>query len=203
MSDAPPPPFQPGATPPPPGQQPPPPGAPPPSYPPQPGHPPQPGYPQQPGYAPQPGYPQQGFGGAPHAPVPAKKKSRWWIWVLAVLFVLALLMGGCGFLIYRAVSGPIDAANDMLEQLADGDIEEAKDRLDFDCFGNEGLDEFEAFFTANPVVSYDLTSSSNTNGAGRASGTVTLQDGEGARSAAFSLTNDDGWKVCGIDIDEP
>lgn len=118
--------------------------------------------------------------------------------MLAILAVFALLVGACSFVVYRAVKGPIDKANEVLALLEDGEIEDAKDELDFDCFGNDGLDEFEAFFTEFPVESYNLTSTSNTNGRGEASGTVTLDDGAGSRPISFDLTNDDGWKVCGI-----
>jgi hypothetical protein len=93
-------------------------------YPPQPGYPPQ-GYPQQ-GY-PQQGFPQQpqpGFPGGSQGPWAQAPKKRRWPKVLLIIFVLlALLIGGCSYLIFKSVRPIVDKGNDFVSALYKGGTE--------------------------------------------------------------------------------
>jgi hypothetical protein len=137
-----------------------------------------------------------GTGAAPAAP---KKKRKVWPWILGVLVVLLLLMGGCVALVYRAATGPIDKANDFLSHIDDADFPAAFELTDPECFSADEYDQLESFFTEFELTGYDLTGTERFTGGGAATGTVTLE-GAGERDVQIDLTNDDGWRVCGIDV---
>ncbi len=122
-----------------------------------------------------------------------------WPWVIGALVVFMLLVGGCVAVVYRAATGPIDKANEFLGHIDDGEFTEAFELTDPSCFSGEELDQLEAFFGEFDLESYDLTGTERFTGGGAASGTVILA-GAGERDVRIDLTNDDGWRVCGIDI---
>jgi len=139
-----------------------------------------------------------GPGGAPGAPT---EKRKIWPWIVGALVVLILLIGGCAAFVYRAATGPVDKANEFLSHVADADFDEAFALTDPSCFTDEELDQLEAFFTDFELESYDLTGTERFTGGGAGTGTVTLAE-VGERDIRVDLTNDDGWRVCGIDINE-
>ena len=133
--------------------------------------------------------------------MPPSRKRKVWPWVVGVLVLLMLLVGGCVAVVYQAATGPVDAANDFLGHVRDGDFDEAFDLADPGCFAAGELDQLEEFFTDFELRSYDLDGTERFTGGGAATGTVVL-DGAGERDIRVDLTNDDGWRVCGIDISE-
>lgn len=113
--------------------------------------------------------------------------------------MLLLAMGGCAALIYRAATGPVDKANDFLGHIEAGEFDEAFELTDPSCFTNSELDELQQFFTQFELLAYDLTGTERFTGGGAASGTLELAEA-GERDVRVDLTNDDGWRVCGIDV---
>ena len=122
--------------------------------------------------------------------------------VVAIVVIGGLAMiAGCAVLIWRLVSGPIDAANEFLADVAAEDYLAAAAHLDGNCFGpgEATPDAIRAFF-GDAVVSYDLTSTSTNNSAGEAGGTIT-RDGFGEQSISFTMSKPvDDWLVCGFRI---
>ena len=123
--------------------------------------------------------------------------------VVAIVVIGGLAMiAGCAVLIWRLVSGPIDAANDFLADVAAEDYVAAAEHLDGSCFGpgEATPDAIRAFF-GDAVVSYDLTSTSNDNNSvGEAGGTIT-RTGFGEQSIRFTMSKPlDDWLVCGFRI---
>jgi hypothetical protein len=147
------------------------------------------------------GQPGQPYGQPGQFDVPAKKKRKIWPWILAGVLIPILLIGGCATLIFKAAKGPIDASNKFLAHIDDGDFDEAFELVDAECFDDGFRPTIEQFFTEQQLTGYDLDSTAFENNAGSASGSITL-DNSDTRSIDFSLTNDDGWKICGIDIGE-
>ena len=183
-------------------------GPPPPGTPPPPGNPPP--MPPGPQSWPPAGGPQPGTAGGPYAgagmpiepgagPGQVKPRRKIWPWVLGVVVVFMLLMAGCVFLVVRAATGPVDRGNDFLRHIAADDFDDAFDLVDPACFDEGELTELESFFEEFALESYDLTGTERFTGGGAATGTVELE-GAGTRDVRLDLTNDDGWKICGIDI---
>ncbi len=127
------------------------------------------------------------------------KKRKVWPWVVAALVLLTLLAGVGVAVVYRAATGPVDKANEFLGHVEDGDFVEAFELTDTSCFPGDELDQLEAFFVEFELEGYDLTGTERFTGGGAATGTVILA-GAGERDVRIDLTNDDGWRVCGIDI---
>ena len=183
------------------GYQPPPGGYEPPAQPHQPPQPPQPAYPQQQGYPQQPYQQQPGVPPPPSQPPlnVNKPKRPWWKIALVVIGLGVLLIGGCTMLVLRAVSGPIDAANEFLADLADQNFEAAVEHLDPACFsGGVSADVLESQF-GRGLESYNLTSVRNDNNStGTASGTITRSN-FGTQPIDFAMTKPgDAWLVCGV-----
>lgn len=181
----------------------------PPAYepPPQPSYepPPVPGYqpPPQPGYQ-QPGYQQPASPGMPPPPSQPpldvmKAKRPWWKIALVVVGLGILLIGGCTVFVLRAVSGPIDAANEFLADIAAQDFDAAVEHLDPSCFGGApSATVLESEF-GRGLESYDLNSVSNdNNSSGSAGGTITRSN-FGTQPISFAMTKPaDDWLVCGV-----
>ena len=187
---------------------------------PQPGQPPHPGQPptqypgqipQQPGYQPPPQYPgqipqQPGFqpppqqpGGFPAGgPAVQPKKSKLWLWLLLGLGAFVLLIGGCVAVLFNAVKGPIDKSNEFLALVDEGDYQGAFALTDPSCVTG-GPETIQSFFGGVDITDYSLTSTSVENNTGSASGTITY-NGSDTRTIEFSLTNTDGWRICGFEV---
>lgn len=136
-----------------------------------------------------------------------KKKSSAWKWVLGVFLVLALGVGGCSFVFWQAVKGPIDAGNNYLAALEAQDFDQAWALSDPSCFEGGGPAQLAAVFGPDAVTAYDLNSSnvSSNNGSstGSTSGTVTLGAND-VRAIEINLSKRaDDWLVCGFDIAPP
>ncbi len=188
----------------------------------------QPGYgppPGQPGFAPpaQPGYaaPGQPVGGyqppnqayqpaydvAAGGPVygdEPKKKRKIWPWILGIFMVMILGIGGCSYALFRAVSGQVDAANEFLAAVDNGDFDAAASLTSdsSECFGSTAKADLVDFFSGNDIEDYNLNSSnvSSVNGrtTGEVSGTITSGD---VFPIVFSMVKDGGdWLVCGLDV---
>lgn len=114
------------------------------------------------------------------------------------------LVGGCSFLFWQAVSGPIDWANDFLSEVQAEDYEAAWALSEANCFEGGGPSELASFFADTAVEEYSLTSTSTSNGSsGAASGTITLAGGD-ERTIELTMTKTgDEWLVCGFDIGAP
>lgn len=102
-------------------------------------------------------------------------------------------------LVWRLATGPIDAANEFLADVAAEDWVAAADRLDRSCFSD--ADDLPATLLATfgpDLISYNLTSTEVRNGEGAASGTIT-RTSFGEQSINFAMTKPgDDWLVCGI-----
>lgn len=169
--------------------------------------PPHPGYqaPPQAGY--QPPQPQQPYQQQPGMPPPPsqpalnvmKPKRPWWKIALGVLLLGILLIGGCTVLVLRAVSGPIDAANDFLADIANQDFNAAVEHLDPNCFGGAPSAAVLENEFGRGLESYNLNSVSNdNNSSGTAGGTITRTN-FGTQPISFAMTKPfDDWLVCGV-----
>jgi hypothetical protein len=146
-------------------------------------------------------------GPAPWAanPPPKKKRSVWKL-VLGLIIGFMLLIGGCTFFVWRAVSGPIDAGNDFLAEVQAGDYAGAWALAEPDCFEGGGPGLLQEVFGPAPIDSYRLSSTSvdSTNGrtSGTTAGTITFSGGD-VRTIELFLIDEDGWLVCGFDIGAP
>ncbi|MEZ5226033.1 MAG: hypothetical protein R2710_04995 [Acidimicrobiales bacterium] len=164
---------------------------------------------QQPGYQP-PGYQQPGYqqpGPAFDAPEPQRRKRKIWPWVLGIFALFGLAIGGCSFVLYRAVKGPIDQANEFLAAVDAGDLDAAAAMASKDarCFGETAQRDLTDYFGNADITGYRLSSVnvSNTNGdsTGDVSGTIDIA-GQPTAPIAFLMVKEGGdWKVCGINIE--
>ena len=136
------------------------------------------------------------------APTVEKKRSRWRL-VVGLIFGLMLLIGGCTFFLWRAVSGPIDAGNEFLAAVQGKDFDEAWELSDASCFDNAGPGAIEEIFGPVVIESYRLTSSnvdvSNGEQSGSTSGEITFGGGD-TRTIELFMVESDGWLVCGFDV---
>lgn len=128
------------------------------------------------------------------------KKSNALKWVLAILLLIVLGIGGCTFAFWRAVSGPIDASNDFLNAVQAEDFDRAWALSDPLCFPGSGPDDLAATFTGFSIESYNLSSSSVSNNSGESSGRLTLVGGDERSVTVFVNQRDGDWLVCGFDI---
>lgn len=140
--------------------------------------------------------------GAPPAEAPKKRSA--WKWILGVVAVLVLGIGGCTFAVWRAVSGPIDVGNEFLAALEARDFDAAWAVSDPNCFDGGSPQALADVFANDTVTAYELDSSNvnSTNGTttGSTSGTVTLA-GDDERTIQILASKDgDDWLVCGFDI---
>lgn len=171
--------------------------------------PPQPVYepPPAPGYQPPQAPPNQPYQQQPGMPPPPtqpsldvmKPKRPWWKIALVVVVLGILLIGGCTAVVLRAVSGPIDAANDFLADIAAQDFSAAVEHLDPSCFGGAPSAAVLESEFGRGLESYNLTSVRNDNNtSGSASGTITRAD-FGTQPISFAMTKPfDDWLVCGV-----
>jgi hypothetical protein len=134
-----------------------------------------------------------------------RKKSRWKL-VVGLVVGFMLLIGGCTLLLWRAVSGPIDAGNDFLAELQDADYGGAFALTDPDCFDGAGPGLLREVFGSAPIESYRLSTTSvdSTNGrtSGTTSGSITFAGGDD-RTIELFLIDEGGWLVCGFDLGPP
>jgi hypothetical protein len=139
--------------------------------------------------------------GQPPAAPPAKRSSLWKI-LLGVFIAAVVLIGGCSFVLFRAVSGPIDLSNEFLAEVAADDFDAAFDRLDSRCFEDVDRDELRAFL--DPVASYDLRSASVTNttgiNTGEVTGSATFDDGQDYAVTFELVDRGQGWAICSVSI---
>lgn len=155
--------------------------------------------------APPPGIPAQppgpGYGGPVHFQEPAKKRSVWkWILGLMALFVLGV--GGCTLFVFNAVKGPIDAANEFLAAAEADDIVGVVNLSSTspDCFGSTARADLEEFLGPISVADYNLTSSYVSSNNGSTTGEVsgTIRDGE--QTINFLMVKESGgWLVCDVE----
>lgn len=202
----------PGATPPP-ASTPPPMGTPPPGYTPAPGSAPAPGAPPEAGWQPPNSGIQPPSMGAPPPGLAAeepKKKRRIWVWLLILIGIPLLLVGGCVAFVLNVARGPLDATNGYIALLDEQRFDEAYDAAHPEC---QEIDRtnFVLALQDLDIVGYNMDSVSTTNNnVAVVSGTITLAPdpavdvvGEDTRTAQFNLRTLDGdWKVCGFDIGE-
>ena len=130
-----------------------------------------------------------------------------WKIILGLFLGLMLLVGGCTFFVWRAVSGPIDAGNEYLAAVQAGDFDAAWALSDSSCFAGGGPEQLASFFSERPIESFSLTgtsvNSNNGRSTGTASGTVELTGGD-ERSVELAMSKvGDNWLVCGIDVGGP
>lgn len=146
-------------------------------------------------------------GTAPWAanPPPAKKRSVWKL-VVGLILGFMLLIGGCTFFLWRAVSGPIDAGNEFLAAVQAEDFPAAWALSDPGCFDNAGPGVLEEAFGPVVIEAYRLTTSNvqlvegvNT---GTTSGEITFEPAD-TRTIDLFMVERDGWLVCGFDIGPP
>lgn len=133
---------------------------------------------------------------------PAKKR-RLWLWLLLGLPLLGLLgIGGCSAVLYRAVRGPIDATNDYVAKLDNGDLGGAYDSL---CSTEQASFTEGQFIAAteaelgDEITGYRFSSASITNSNGAQSATVRgrLEIDGVSRATSFNLIKEAGeWRVC-------
>lgn len=151
--------------------------------------------PAQPPYQGGPVPPQVGYPGQPIAP----PKRRRWPWVLLGIFVvLLLLIGGCSWLVFRAFSPSIDAANEWMVLVDEQRWDEAYDELCASTRQAQPQEEVVAILQSDfgpSVDGYRLSQYQNTNGAVSVGGEVTV--GGDDRPITFAMSDaDDTWRVC-------
>lgn len=139
-----------------------------------------------------------------HASIPpppgAPQRKRSWKWIVVVFLVAPIaLIAGCIVLFVGAVRGPIDAANEFMRDVQDGDANAAIAHLDPACFNSVDTREVLTL-VSNGLESWNLTGTSNNNNTtGEARGTITFDSGE--RNITFEMTRPgQEWLVCGVRI---
>ncbi len=147
----------------------------------------------------------------------AEERGNRTLWVLlGTVALLAVGLGGCGYLLFRSVAQPpIDRANDLMADVVDADFAAAAEHVSrqSECFGTDPVGGLEGLFVPNPAESYDFTFVSVENPVDGQTmafveGTISLRAGGeslpegGFRPARVILVeDDDDWQVCGILID--
>lgn len=171
-------------------------------------------YPTPPGQAPggggqypmPPGQPAGGgYGQMPHqVPVsePPKKRRRWlWI-VLGVLGFFILLIGGCTVFLVNAVSAPIDATNEYVARLDDGDYQGAYDSLCSSARSSISAEDWIALVREGQpgeITGYNFSSASVNSSGGVSTAEVsgTIEFGSDVRTITYNLLEEDGeWRIC-------
>jgi len=145
--------------------------------------------------------PAPGFGG-PAFQEPAKK-SAVWKWILGVFVLFVLGVGGCSLLLFNAVKGPIDAANEFLAAAEAGDLAEVVNLASTDakCFGSTAEADLEDFLAQVSISDYNLSSSYVNSLDGQTTGDVSGTIRAGDQTIAFRMVKvSDEWLVCGIEI---
>ncbi len=151
------------------------------------------------------GYPS-GYGMPPGVAAAPARKSRWWIWLLAVFFGLILLVGGCTALVIRAVRGPVDASNEFFAAVNDGDLSRAASLVSADpscSFGTDPESSIDQQFTGVTVEDYFFAGASVSSSEGGSTAEViglvtTLEAGE-VGYAVDMIQDGDDWKVCALE----
>lgn len=126
------------------------------------------------------------------------KKSRRSLWItLGVIFgVLALGIGSCTIWFVGAVKAPVDASNNFLAAIDNGNYAEAISLSDPGCsLGMSEADLAQVFGGAD--ITYNLNNSSVTNSSATVSGSFSVV-GQDLSSISLQLRNIDGWRVCGF-----
>lgn len=152
---------------------------------------------------PPPSYPQ-GYG-LPPAAAPARR-SNWWKWLLAVFVGLIVLGGGCSYLVFRAVRGPVDATNDFFAAVNDGDLSLAASLVSTDpscSFASDPEGAIDQQFTGITVQSYFFAGATVNTGDGASAAEViglvtTLEEGDVSYTVDM-LQEGDSWKVCTLE----
>ena len=139
-----------------------------------------------------------------YRPIESKRKSRVWLWLLVILGVLIIGIGGCSYVFYQTVKGPVDTANDFLAAVDAGDFATASDLSSSSpaCFGQTAQADLEPYLDGNEIESYDLNSSNVSSSGGsttaEVSGTI---ESAGEHTIVFSMIKESGnWRVCGLTV---
>ncbi len=110
-------------------------------------------------------------------------------------------------MVYRAVRGPVDQANEFLAAVDAGDFDAAGAMASTDsrCLGETARADIEAFFAGVDITGYNLksvnVSSGNGESIGDVTGTITI-DGRPTTGISMSLLKrGDSWQICGIEIE--
>ena len=137
---------------------------------------------------------------------PVKKKRSIWKWLIGILVLFVLLIGGCSFWLFKTVSAPVDATNEFMAAVKDDDWPRAMELVDKSpvCFGENAEADLRGFFKGESIESYSFISSFvvTDNGATTAevTGDVTFSSsGQLGVGVNMRQTNDE-WLVCGIGI---
>ncbi len=164
-----------------------------------------PGYNQPPDYLPPPGYSQPaGFGFDGPGMQPVKKKRSVWKWLLGILVLLVLLVGGCSYWLFQAVSAPVDATNEFMAAVQGDDWTRAMTLVDTSpaCFGENAEADLRSYFAGESIESYSFISSfvTSTNGETTAevTGDVTFSSSGDVGMGVKMRQTDDQWRLCGI-----
>lgn len=144
------------------------------------------------------------FPGQPQTGVPARQKTSRARWVIAVIVIAMLLMGGCIFTLVTASEGQTQAAEDFLMALDAQDFEAVEATLDTSCFSRSELDQIPANFRGFDLLQIrEVRGTGVSVGGGGTTGEVTadveLVTGEVVTAELF-MTKADDWKVCGFDF---
>lgn len=134
--------------------------------------------------------------------VEEKPKKKKWPWVLGILGVLLLGIGGCTFIFVRAALGPINEANDFLADVRDGNTTAAVDSIAPVCRPGDpaGIAAELGRLNITDFNMNDTTiNSSDGESTGTASGSVVSN---GVQTPAFfQLRRVDGdWRICEFQI---
>ena len=141
-----------------------------------------------------------GYGAGPgqYPSAPPQKKRRIWPWLLlGIPLLFAVLIGGCSLLFFGAVRGPIDATNNYVANLDNGDFGAAYDSL---CSADRAAIPRDVWVAdAASGIGGDITGYSYTqveiSGDALVTGTIEI-DGV-SQSSVFRLVEEgDEWRVC-------
>lgn len=130
------------------------------------------------------------------APEPKRRRRGLWGIVGFIFVALALLIGACTVWFVGAVTAPVDAANEFLAAIDDGDYSGAVTMTAPRC--NNGLTaaDLESRFR-NANISYNLNQSSVQNAGATVRGTITIGS-ESPVPIRLELLNSNRWQVCGF-----
>lgn len=139
-------------------------------------------------------------------PPAAEKKRSLWKWIIGLLLLLVVGVGGCtaglAYWGFSALGAPVDASNEFLALLDEAQAGAAYDSLAPQCKLGERSD-FVTAFSGLDIGDYDLNTSSihTSNGltTATASGTATVA-GVSETTKIDLVKVADEWKVCSFQL---
>jgi hypothetical protein len=125
-----------------------------------------------------------------------------WQKIVIVIGCIALFVGAIIGVVFYATSGITDTADEFFTAAAEGDYDTANGLLSTQLQGElpRGIRPFLAYNGIENVVEKSWGSRSMENDVGRLEGTVTTADGGKVKLTMQFISENDEWRIDGIEI---